>query len=188
MTDTPKKTLSITRKPATTGPVTSPATPTTVQRTGKRIIRREDLPAVAKAAVGKTGWMKTDRNGKPLPPKAKKPPRKPAPKKQVTPPSDLRMQELDARLNGFRVWVMYQPLSVGIEKEIFKLINDEAFSASKRVVQKVLRMHTNHGLYLQAIQHGGARYTLDGVEQGDVTEYQRQYATETLTKRLQGKS
>ena len=178
MTDTPKKTLSITRKPANTGPVNSPTG--TIQRTGKRIIRREDLPQVQRVPPPKP---KAPSNKT----KPKKPPRKPAPKKQVTPPSDLRMQELDARLNGFRVWVMYQPLSVGIEKEIFRLINDEAFSASKRVVQKVLRMHTHHGLYLQAIQHGGARYTLDGVEQGDVTEYQRQYATETLTKRLQGK-
>ncbi len=176
MTDTPKKTLSITRKPATTGTVNSPTT--TVQRTGKRIIRRDDLPQVQRVPPPK-----------PKAPKAKKPQpkRKPQPKKQVIPPSDLRMQELDARLNAFHVWVMYQPLSVGIEQEIFRLINNEAFSASKRVVQKLLRMHTQHGLYLQALQRGGARYTLDGAEQGDVTEYQRQFAAETLAKRLQGK-
>ena len=84
---------------------------------------------------------------------------------------------------------MFQPLAVGIEKELFKLVNDEHFpGASKKVVQKVLRMHTNHALYLQAIQRGGARYTLDGAEAGDVTEYQQQYAGEVLAKRLQGKA
>ena len=172
MNDTPKKTLSITRKPANTGPVNSPVG--TIQRTGKRIIRRDELPQVQRVPAPK-----------PAKPKAKKPPRKPAaPKKQVTPPSDLKARELNDRLNAFHIWIMFQPLAVGIEKELFKLVNDEHFpGASKKVVQKVLRMHTNHALYLQAIQRGGARYTLDGAEAGDVTEYQQQYAGEVLAKR-----
>jgi hypothetical protein len=175
MTDTPKKTLSITRKPADNGTVNSPAG--TIQRTGKRIIRRDELPQVQRLPAAK-----------PKPPKAKKPPRKPAPKKQVTPPSELKARELNDRLNGFDVWLTYQPLAVGIEKEIFRLVNDEHFpGASKKVVQKLLRMHTHHGLYLQAIQRGGARFTLQGSEEGDVTEYQQQFAGEVLAKRLQGK-
>ncbi|MEB4590240.1 ProQ/FINO family protein [Candidatus Thiothrix sp. Deng01] len=174
LSDTPKKTLTFTRKPASTG--ASPSA--TVTRTGKRIIRRDDLPNVQRPGKG----------GKPPAAKAKpkKPPRKPQPKKQVTPPSELKMRELNDRLNGFRVWLTYQPLALGIEKQIFKLVNDECFpGASKKVVQKVLRKHTNHGLYLQAIQRGGARYTLDGAEEGDISQQHQQHAAETLTNRQQ---
>ncbi|OQX14022.1 MAG: hypothetical protein BWK73_10675 [Thiothrix lacustris] len=83
--------------PGAGGPVNSPTT--TVQRTGKRIIRREELPQVQRVP--------------PLKPKAPN---------------------------------------------------------------------------LQALQRGGARYILDGAELGDVTEYQRQFAAETLAKRLPGKT
>lgn len=176
MSDTPKKTLTLTRKPASTG--TAPAG--VVHRTGKRIIRCEELPNVQRPG-----------QGKPKPPaakaKPKKPPRKPAPKKQVTPPSDLKARELNDRLNGFHVWLTFQPLAIGIEKQIFKLVNDEHFpGASKNVVQKVLKMHTNHGLYLQAVQRGGSRFTLDGTEEGSVTPQQQQHAADTLTARLHG--
>ena len=44
--DTPKKTLSIIRKPSGAGATATPAT-----RTGKRIIRREDLPQVQRLAA-----------------------------------------------------------------------------------------------------------------------------------------
>jgi hypothetical protein len=190
MTDTPKKTISIIRKPASTGAgdkILSTTTPAgTIQRTGKRIIRREELPQVQRGAQGKPAYKPkpTTANGKP-----KKPPRKPAPKKQVTPPSDLKARELNDRLNGFHVWLTYQPLALGTEKELFRLVNDEHFpGASKKVVQKVLRMHTNHGLYLQAIQRGGVRFTLGGAEDGEITDYQRQYAGEVIAKRAEGKT
>lgn len=179
MTDTPKKTLTITRKPTT--PSASPSGP--VQRTGKRIIRREELPQVQRAGQGKP---------KPKPPanaKPKKPRKPPAPKKQVTPPSQLKLRELNDRLNAFRVWFDFHPLAIGIEKDIFRLVNEEQFpGASKKVVQKLLRMHVNHGVYLQNIQSGTDRYHLDGTPDGTITDYQRQLATDTITKRLQGKS
>lgn len=172
MSDTPKKTLSIKRSQ----PITDSATPATVQRTGKRIIRREEL-----INVQKPGTIKQKPGGNKG--KPKKPPRKPQPKKPVIAPSDLKAKELNDRLNGFNVWLNYQPLALGIEKQIFKLVNDEHFpGASKKVVQKVLRMHTLHGRYLKAIQEGSVRYELDGVENGFVTEIQKQYAHETTRR------
>ncbi|QTR49513.1 ProQ/FINO family protein [Candidatus Thiothrix anitrata] len=170
--DTPKKTLSIIRKPSGAGATATPAT-----RTGKRIIRRDDLPNVQRVPIPK-----------PKPPanktKPKKPPRKPAPKKQITPPSDLKARELNDRLNGFSVWFNFQPLAIGVDKDIYRLVNEEHFlGASKNVVQKVLKMHTNHGRYLQAIINGGARYRLEGTEEGDINPYQQQLAADTLAKR-----
>ena len=173
--DTPKKTLSIIRKPSDAGATATPAT-----RTGKRIIRREDLPQVQRLAAPKLPANKT---------KPKKPPRKPAPKKQITPPSDLKARELNDRLNAFTVWLHYQPLAIGVDKDIYRLVNDEHFAgASKNVVQKVLKMHTNHGRYLQAIVNGGTRYKLDGTEEGDINPYQQQLAVDTLAKRQAAKT
>lgn len=167
MSDTPKKTLSLKRNPESSDNSASSAT---VQRTGKRIIRREELSNVQKPGTIK---QKPASNKS----KPKKPPRKTQPKKPVIAPSDLKAKELNDRLNGFNVWLNYQPLALGIEKQIFKLVNDEHFpGASKKVVQKVLRRHTMHGRYLKAIQEGGVRYALDGVGDGFVTEIQQQYA------------
>lgn len=99
-------------------------------------------------------------------------------------PSDLKAKELNDRLNGFNVWLNYQPLALGIEKQIFKLVNDEHFpGASKKVVQKVLRMHTQHGRYLAALVQGGERYQLEGVSNGAVSESERQWAVEKITAR-----
>jgi hypothetical protein len=174
MSDTPKKTLSLKRNPESSDNSASSAT---VQRTGKRIIRREELSNVQKPGTIKQ--KPAINKGKP-----KKPPRKPQTKKPVIAPGDLKAKELNDRLNGFNVWLNYQPLALGIEKQIFKLVNDEHFpGASKKVVQKVLRRHTMHGRYLKAIQEGGVRYALDGVGDGYVTEQQQQYASEELSKR-----
>ena len=187
--DTPKKTLTLTRKPAAAG--TSTTAPTgTITRTGKRIITRDQLPNVAAAVAPKRSYYPKpnqpnkakDKGGK------KKPPRKPPPKKKVTPPSDLKAKELNDRLNGFPVWLNYQPLAIGVDKDLFRLVNDEHFpGASKKVVQKVLARHTKHGRYLQAVINGSARYRLDGTEDGEINAYQRQLAAEILAKRLQAK-
>lgn len=164
MNDTPRKTLSITRK-----------------RSGakKRIIRRDELPNVQPAG-----------KGKPKPPaKAKKPPRKPRPKPRTSPPpSQIRMQELNDRLNAYPVWRDHQPLMIGIDKELFRLINDEHFSSSKRVVRMLLAKHCRHRQYLQALSQGGDRHHLDGTPTGTVTADERQQAAETLTKRQQMKA
>lgn len=174
MSDTSKKTLSLKRGLSST----DSATHTTVQRTGKRIIRHEELSNVQK--LGTVKQKPEGNKGKP-----KKPPRKPQSKKSVIAPSDLKAKELNDRLSGFNVWLNYQPLALGIEEQIFKLVNDEYFpGASKKVVQKVLRRHTLHGRYLKAIQEGGLRYGLDGVEDVVVTEQQQSHANESISRRF----
>jgi len=180
-TPPPRKTLTISRKPAIGGAGNANATNTappagTVTRTGKRIITREQLPTIAAP--------------RPKPPKpkattkdARRKPRQP-PKPKKTPPSDLKARELNDRLNGFDVWLNYQPLSIGVDQEIFRLVNDECFpGASKSVVQKTLAMHCGHGRYLQGMTGGGARFRLDGAEDGEITHYQRMLARERLEKR-----
>ena len=167
MTDTPKKTLTLNKKPTSSPPANL------VNRSGKRIIRREDLnPTPAKPAANK---------GKPT--NKKKPARKPT-KKPTTAPSDLKAKELNDRLNAFPVWLNFQPVAIGIDKDLFKLVNDEQFpGGSKKVVQKVLRMHTHHGRYLAALLQGGDRYQLDGVINGAVTEPEQQWAVEKIKAR-----
>ncbi|MEB4590906.1 ProQ/FINO family protein [Candidatus Thiothrix sp. Deng01] len=173
MSDTPKKTLTLTRQPAS-GEAPAPGQ---VKRSGKRVIRREDLPTTRKPPGKPAGAGK----GKPT---AKKPARKPAPKKPVISPSDLKARELNDRLNAFSVWRDYLPLAIGVDKDVFRLVNEECFpGASKKVVQKTLAMHAKHGRYLQAVTQGGARYRLDGTEEGEITSYQQQLAAETIAKR-----
>ncbi|MBU0653705.1 MAG: ProQ/FinO family protein [Gammaproteobacteria bacterium] len=191
MSDTPKKTLTITRKPnqKTLEAIQSPESSTVtmpelraMSRTGKRIIRREELPNVQRPGQGKPKPTGKADTGK------KKPARKPAPRKPVISPSELKARELNDRLNGFPVWRDFLPLAIGIDKDVFRLVNEEHFpGASKRVVRLTLAMHANHGRYLQAVVQGGARYHLDGSEEGDITAYQQQHAAEILAKRQQTK-
>lgn len=152
MSDTPKKTLTLTRKPANIDQTSTPR-PMTLNRGGKRVIRVDPT-------------MKTNSHGKPtgkLHQDKKKPTRKTTPQKSVVRPSDLKAKELNDRLNGFPVWLNFLPLAIGIEKDIFRLVNTEHFpGASKQVVQKVLRMHTQNTRYLATVQIGCTRYWLDG--------------------------
>lgn len=174
MNDTPKKTITITRKPTSTGtPTSSPAG--VITRTGKRVIRID--PTAKPTHKPKPPTNKASNT-------KKKPPRKLATKKPVVAPSDLKARELNDRLNGFPVWLNFQPLAIGSDKDLFKLVNDECFpGASKKVVRKVLAMHAHHGRYLQAVTEGGARYRLDGTPEGEITDYQRQHVADTLATR-----
>ena len=180
--DAPKKTLTLKRTatpaatpatPAATLAVTPAATPTpTLQRGAKRIIRREDLSGVQKAGTIKP---KQPKQKKPKPNRKRQPPK---PKK--TPPSELRAKELNDSLNNYKAWRDYQPLALGIEKQLFKHINDLQLSASKRVVQKLLLYHTHNTRYLQNIGAGGVRYDLDGTESGVIIQPEREHAGHIL--------
>lgn len=158
--DKPRKTLSL--KPKTPAPTTESedvlAKPLT--RSSKRIITRDQLSGVQKPGTPKTAPKKPPK------PKNKKPRRPSKPKK--TPPSDLRARELNDSLNGFLVWLNYQPLAIGIEKQIFQHIAQLHFSSSKRVVQKLLQQHTRHERYRENLAKGGMRYNLDGSESGTI--------------------
>ena len=183
MTDTPRKKLTLTRKPK---PATGTSAETsaedqagtdpvrTVARSGKRRIIRNQTPKPS-----------TNHQPKPKPADKRKkgPPRKNK-KKALVSPSDLKAQALDQRLQSFDVWSTYKPLSIGIDKEVFQLVNGEAFpGASKKVVQKLLRMHTGHARYLQAVSRGGSRFTLQGEAAETITGYQQQLAVETQARR-----
>ena len=184
MTDTPRKKLTLTRKPkpatATSADDTADdqaAKPVqTVKRGGKRRIIRNEA---AKPSINHQPKPKP----KPADKRKKGPPRKNK-KKALVSPSDLKAQALDQRLQSFDVWSTYKPLSIGIDKEVFQLVNSEAFpGASKKVVQKLLRMHTGHSRYLQAVSRGGSRYTLDGEPAETITSYQQQLAVEMQARR-----
>ena len=166
MTDTPKKTLTLKRS----GTGDKSGSDRTVSRSGKRIIKRDDLPRAKPAKAP----PKKPTNRKKKPARVSKP-------KMAVSPSDLKARELNERLNAFPVWQNYQPLAIGIDKDIFRLVNDECFpGASKKVVQKTLRMHTGHSRYLEALVKGGGRYHLDGSVDGVVDAYQIQLAGERL--------
>lgn len=157
MTDRPRKTLTIKPKiaPTTEQAPTVPQETKTISRANKRIIKREQVQPTALAKPKAK-----------VPPKKSTKPRKPAQKKPLVAPSDVRMDHLNAALNKFVVWLERQPLALGIEKQVFQLIADQHLSASKRVVQKLLYRHTRHRDYLLKISQGkgGQRYNLDGTE------------------------
>ena len=171
MDDKPKKTLTLKRKTTAPSDTTHP--------TGKPALR-------GKRIIKPTPATKPQAKGKPKPPPKNKAPTKRKPprkgtKKPLASPSDLKARELNDRhrLNAFPVWLNYQPLAVGIDREIFRLVSQEHFAgASKKVVHKCLKWHTTKTQYLQAVQRGGARYGLDGTPAGEITAYQQQLAGE----------
>ncbi len=152
MTEKPRKALSLKLK-ANTGTVEeNPAQRFT--RRHKRIIRREELPA------NKLSNTKAPPKPKPKPKKAAKPT---PPKKQGTSPSDIRLANLNAHLNNHsEAWREFKPLVIGVEKEVFRYIAAHHLSASKRVVQRLLRQHTQDERYQRNLLAGGGRYHLDG--------------------------
>lgn len=167
MTDTPKKTLTLTKK-------NTDSQSAATHRTGKRIIRRGDLP------IDKVATKQVPAN---KPAHKKKLARKPS-KKPTIAPSDVKAKALNERLNVFPVWSNFQPLAIGVDRDVFRLVNNEHFpGASKKVVQKVLRMHTHHGRYLAALVQGHERYQLDGVINGAISDLERQWAAEKIKAR-----
>lgn len=170
--DKPRKTLSLKRNTSSS----SADAPASVSRRNKRrVIRREDLPS---NKLARTGTIKPKPK---KPSKAKKPRRQPA-KPKKTPPSDLRAQELNASLNAFAIWRERKPLALGVEKQVFQHIAAYKLSASKRVVQKLLRQHTRHPEYLQAIKHGSTRWNLDGTEAETIQAAEQEYAQQLAAK------
>jgi hypothetical protein len=84
-----------------------------------------------------------------------------APKTNKTPPSEIKAKELDNLLhNRFTSWQNYQPLTIGIHKDIHRLISAEQLPYSKRVVQKVLRRHVRHESYQSQLQSQSERVGL----------------------------
>ena len=168
MTEKPRSTLSIKRTLATPKEATDSA-PKPIQRTGKRIIKRDALPT---ASLGKP---KANLRPNTKPKRPHKPKAKPKPK-PLHSPSDLRAREVNDSLNAFPVWLQQRPLALGIERQIFQHIAKHSLPASKRVVQKLLHQHTRNKAYLLNIVKGGSRFNLDGTAAGQVLAHEQEAA------------
>ena len=166
MTEKPRSTLSIKRKPVSVSETTDNAQKP-IQRTGKRIIKRDALPT---ASLGKP---KANLRPNTKPKRSHKPKAKPKP---LHSPSDLRAREVNDSLNAFPVWLQQRPLALGIERQIFQHIAKHSLSASKRVVQKLLHQHTRNKAYLLNIVKGGSRFNLDGTAAGQVLAHEQEAA------------
>lgn len=166
MTEKPRSTLSIQRKPTAATSETPDSTAKVVQRTGKRIIKRDALPT-ASLGKPKAQALTNPKNKRPHKPKAKPKP------KPLHSPSDLRAREVNDSLNAFPVWLQHSPLALGIERQIFQYIAKHSLSASKRVVQKLLHQHTRHKAYLLHVAKGGSRFNLDGTAAGQVLAHEQ---------------
>ncbi len=152
MTDKPTKRLSLKHK--ATAPELIENGTQTRPRSRKRIIRRAELPA------NKLSTTKAPPKAKPKPKKAAK---STPPKKVGASPSDIRLANLNAHLNNHsEAWREFKPLVIGVEKEVFRCIAAHHLSASKRVVQRLLRQHTQDERYQHNLLAGGVRYHLDG--------------------------
>lgn len=117
--------------------------------------------------------------GKPAKRKSRKPPKKrQAAQARRTPPSELKARALDRLLTErFDAWRTYQPLRLGIEREIFQLIGGEHLPYSKRVVQIVLKRHTKHREYLTNTQRALNRVTLSNELSGAIRSDDKAYAS-----------
>ena len=152
MTDQPTKRLSL--KPKVVAPDLPNSSLEKRTRSRKRIIRRDELPA-SKLATTKA----------PPKPKPKKKPASPAPKKPTILPSDIRLDNLNTHLNNYsEAWRDYKPLMIGVEKEVFRHIAKHQLSSSKRVVQRLLRQHTQNERYRRNLKAGSGRYHLNGTK------------------------
>jgi sRNA-binding protein len=96
--------------------------------------------------------------------------------KPITSPSDIRLDNLNASLNAFDTWRNFQPLTLGVEKQVFQHIAKHQLSCSKRVVQRLLRAHVKDPKYLQATIGGLMRLNLDGTEAEVILQSEKDYA------------
>ena len=162
-----KKTLSLKKAPLDNAQPPEVSLPH--RRSGKRIIRREQLPAQSLANT---------KAPPPAKPAKKKKSQKATPTKTpTTSPSELRMDALDKQLSAaFSIWRDHQPLALGIEKSLFRFIAVQHLSASKRVVQKLLKRHTSTQTYRDNIQQQALRYELDGTPAGVISQLDKAHA------------
>ena len=170
MMDTPRKTLTLKRKPPAEPVAGDEAQSREVKRAGKRIIRREELNPAKLPRSNKAG----------------KAPRKPRAANQDSQevgasPSEQLAKSLDQKLvEAYPTWAEFKPLMHGIEEVLYAYMQENQPPASKRVVQRLLRMHCNHGKYLQAVIEHPTRFSLTGETEGEVSGSERAHATRTL--------
>jgi hypothetical protein len=203
MTDTPKKTLKIIRKPTLSTAISDNTKPiqTDVEATKPSTLSvsasRKPIQLKPKSQGSSTQAVDTPTPTlqrpkkrvitpvKPVNQNPVKKPAKPKPpkKKHIKPPSDIRAKELDASLNAFPMWRDRKPLALNFERQVFQHIGKHHLSASKRVVMKLLEWHTANRFYLQAVSEGGKRFNLDGSEADTIQDHEIAHALNKLAKR-----
>lgn len=99
----------------------------------------------------------------------------PAQEKSVDTRSVLK--DLQTRYPVFRD---FSPLAIGIDKQLFAALPD----LSRKAVRLAMRSHTMTTRYLKEMEKGTQRLNLDGSPAGDVTDENRQHASELLKERF----
>ncbi|AMO98086.1 proQ/FINO family protein [Collimonas arenae] len=80
----------------------------------------------------------------------------------------------------FAVFRDYQPLAIGIDKQLIARIPE----LNRKTLRIALGMHTNSLRYLKGMEKATVRFDLDGNNADEVTEVHRTHAAETLRERF----
>ena len=94
-------------------------------------------------------------------------------------PIDARalLKDLQTQFDVFR---NFSPLAIGIDKQVFAQLPE----VSKKSLRLAMRSHTISTRYLKEMEKGTVRLNLDGTPAGEVTDENRQHATELLRERF----
>ena len=113
----------------------------------------------------------------------KKQPQPPPKKKKRVAPSIIRGSELNKALSEHsKAWRANWPLSVDIEKQVFRFIGANHLSASKRVVKTLLKKHQSAKNYLLNSTMDAQIYDLNDNETGLVSWERASLAAKLLVK------
>lgn len=80
----------------------------------------------------------------------------------------------------FIVFGEFQPLAIGIDKQLFAQIPD----VSRKTLRTAMGIHTNSLRYLKGMEKATVRFNLDGSQADEVTDVHRTHATTTLKERF----
>jgi ProP effector len=81
--------------------------------------------------------------------------------------------------NDFPVFREYQPLAIGIDKQLKAKLPD----LDRKALRIALSMHTHATKYLKAVSKGTARFDLEGNSAEALSEAHRKHASEMLQER-----
>ena len=80
----------------------------------------------------------------------------------------------------FTVFGEFQPLAIGIDKQLFAQIPD----VSRKTLRTAMGIHTNSLRYLKGMEKATVRFNLNGSQADEVTDLHRTHATTTLKERF----
>lgn len=82
----------------------------------------------------------------------------------------------------YTIWNECKPLAKNAQKTILNAIKDALPDIPRKAAKDAISWHTKSRRYLENVAKGGARYTLDGVEQGEVLPYEIEHTLTVLAK------